>query len=88
MDEIIEKIENAREDADYWAKQGKTDGSQHVTIRLTRTECDEIAAFLTKAFGAVVTGTRDDDVSTNLACLGGAFEGEGISGSDEDEGEA
>jgi len=76
-DDLIEKIENARDDAEYWRKQGKDDKA---VVPLTLEDCAQIGALLTKAFGVIMTGKRDTEVADRLCILGGA-----LKGPDEDE---
>jgi hypothetical protein len=73
MDDLIERIENARSDADYYAEQGDDDKARVV---LSRDDCTELGKFLTKVFGLVLMGRQDSEVADQLAILGGAFEGE------------
>lgn len=70
-DDLIERIENARDDAAYWAKQGKADKA---VVSLSLEDCAQIGALLTKAFGVILTGKRDTEVADRLAILGGAFQ--------------
>lgn len=72
-DDLIERIENARQEAAYWAKEGKSDKA---VVPLTLEDCTEIGTLLTKAFGVIATGKRDMEVADRLAILGGAFWGE------------
>lgn len=81
MDELIERIESARSDADYFASEGKDDKA---VVTLSREDCTALGKFMTKVFGLVLTGRRDEEVADQLAILGGAFEGEADS-DDEDE---
>lgn len=74
MDELLERIEASRADADWAVRYGKDHDHR---VHLSREDCDEIAAILTKAFGVCLTGKRDPDLADSLALLSGAFEGDG-----------
>jgi hypothetical protein len=73
MDDLIDRIENARSEAAYWAKEGKND---RAVVPLTLEDCAEVGALLVKAFGVIATGKRDMEVADRLAVLGGAFTGD------------
>ena len=73
MDDLIERIENARTDADWGAAEGMTNG---IDVMLSREDCAAISAILTKAFGCALMGKRDADLADMLARLAGAFEGD------------
>jgi hypothetical protein len=76
MDELIERIENARSDADFWASEGKDDNA---VVTLSREDCTTLGKFLTKVFGLVLMGKQNSEIADQLAILSGAFEGEGSS---------
>lgn len=82
MDDLIERIEDARNDADYWFGEGDADKA---TVTLSREDCTAIAEFLTKAFGCVLMGKQDSAVADTLAILGGAFAGEQEDTADDEE---
>lgn len=73
MDDLIERIDNARGDADYWVKEGKP---EKAVVTLSLDDCDMLGKFLTEAFGAVMMGKQDMTIADKLAVLAGAFEGE------------
>lgn len=74
MGDLIERIENARSDADYYATRGEDDMSG---VTLSRADCTEIGRILTEAFGAILMGKRDPELAEKIAIIAGAFEGEG-----------
>lgn len=74
FDEVVDRIEAARGDADYWASQGS---AEKASVALSREDCAAISELLTKAFAcAAVLGRRDSETADKLAILGGAFAGE------------
>lgn len=72
MEDLLERIENSRSDADYFAARGDQDKA---LVMLSLADCAAIGELLTKAFGAVLVGKRDPALADNLALLGSAFEG-------------
>ena len=82
LDKILDKIENARADADYFAKNGGDDG---VGLVLSRDDCTQIGELLILAFGSALVGKRDSALAEQLSLLAGAFKGDT---DDEDDGEA
>lgn len=81
FDALIERIENARTDADWSAQNGK----EYDTVSLSREDCSGIGGLITKAFGAALTGVRDSALAEKLAILSGAFKGEESDDDDDDE---
>lgn len=82
MDDFIERLENARTDADWAATRGRhTNGEDQIMI--SREDCTAIGDFLTQVFGLVLLGKRDPDIADKIAILGGAFQGN----SEDDDGE-
>lgn len=77
MDALIEKIENARSDAAYFAERGDQDKA---VVALTIDECSQLGKFLASAFGPLLQGKRDAALAEQFVILGSAFEGD-----DEDE---
>jgi hypothetical protein len=74
MDDLIERIESARADADWYAGRGD---SQNAVVTLSIPDCDAISKLLTAAFGCALTGNRHAELAERLAILSGAFAGDG-----------
>lgn len=75
MDELIERIENARSDADYWFGRGDL---EKATVTLSRDDCAAISKLLIDAYGCTLRGWRDTGVADNLSRLAWALEGENV----------
>lgn len=72
-DDLIDRIANARADADWHVGEGNAEGTY---VSLSRDDCTAVAAILAEAYGCALVGKREPNLAETLAILSGAFEGE------------